>query len=195
MLSQPASPLERHGGAEDAIGATTTSRLIVAATSTISATTGNTIRLTARASGTTTPASSRNSATTTSARAPATAWIAAAALAIKCSTLERTVWAAAIAAIAAAERDKAAAVVAARKADLEASLAAQRQAEQLADRQRRRRDALQRKAELEAGTPEIERLYSDMHAAAEPITANTTVPATADCPKIAATTSAAAMAM
>src|ERR1700752_1881308 len=88
--------------------------------------------------------------------------------------------AAAIAAIAAAERDKAAAVVAARKADLEASLGAQRQAEQLADRQRRRRDALQRKAELEADTPEIERLYSDMHAAAEPITANTTVPATAD---------------
>jgi exonuclease SbcC len=64
-------------------------------------------------------------------------------------------WAAALAATAAAERDSAAAVVDARKTDLEAAQAAQRQAEQLADRQRRRRDALGRRAELEATTPEV----------------------------------------
>jgi DNA repair protein SbcC/Rad50 len=100
-------------------------------------------------------------------------------------------WTAAIAAAAAAERDLAAAAVAARKADLEASLAAQRQAEQLADRQRRRRDALQRKAELEADTPEIERLYSDMDAAADHSTANAAVPATADSVTARAAESAA----
>ena len=60
-------------------------------TSTISATTGSTIRLTARASATTTPASSRNSATTTCEPAPQTGWTSAAATASKCSTLERTV--------------------------------------------------------------------------------------------------------
>jgi exonuclease SbcC len=64
-------------------------------------------------------------------------------------------WAAALAAAAAAERDAAAAVVDARKTDLEAAQAAQRQAEQLADRQRRRRDALGRRAELEATNPEV----------------------------------------
>ncbi|MGH3211009.1 MAG: AAA family ATPase [Trebonia sp.] len=64
-------------------------------------------------------------------------------------------WAADLTATAATERDAAAALVAARKAGLEAGLEAQRQAEQLADRQRRRRDALSRKAELEAATPEI----------------------------------------
>ena len=52
-------------------------------------------------------------------------------------------WAASLAATAAAERDAAAALVAARKTDLEARLDAQRRAEQLADRQRRRRDALE----------------------------------------------------
>ena len=67
-------------------------------------------------------------------------------------------WATALAAIAAAERDAAAALVDVRKADLEATLAAQRQAEQLADRQRRRCDALDRQADLEAATPEIGRL-------------------------------------
>ena len=66
-------------------------------------------------------------------------------------------WAAALAATAAAEQDTAAGLVAARRADLEATLDAQRRAEQLADRQRRRRDALRRRADLEAATPEITR--------------------------------------
>jgi DNA repair protein SbcC/Rad50 len=72
-------------------------------------------------------------------------------------------WAAALAAMAAAERAAGAALVDLRKASLAASLAAQRQAEQLADRQRRRRDALDRKADLEAVTPEI----AQVRAAAE----------------------------
>jgi DNA repair protein SbcC/Rad50 len=79
-------------------------------------------------------------------------------------------WAAALAAAAAAERDAAAALVAARKADLEARLDAQRRAEQLADRQRRRRDALSRKADLEAATPEISRIGTEpaaLHAAGQ----------------------------
>jgi DNA repair protein SbcC/Rad50 len=67
-------------------------------------------------------------------------------------------WIATLAAMAAAQRDTAAALVDARKADLEASLTAQHEAGQLADRQRRRRDALQRRAALEAATPEIEGL-------------------------------------
>jgi DNA repair protein SbcC/Rad50 len=66
-------------------------------------------------------------------------------------------WAADLTTTAAAERDAAIALVEATKADLEARLNAQRQAEQLADRQRRRRDALSRKAGLEAATPEIMR--------------------------------------
>ncbi len=69
-------------------------------------------------------------------------------------------WAAALRAKAAAERDTAAALVDARKADLEASLAARRQAEQLADRQRRRSDAMRRQAELDAAAPEIEQVRS-----------------------------------
>ncbi len=79
-------------------------------------------------------------------------------------------WAASLAATAAAERDAAAALVAARKTDLEARLDAQRRAEQLADRQRRRRDALSRKAGLEAATPEISRLGAEpaaLHAAGQ----------------------------
>jgi len=79
-------------------------------------------------------------------------------------------WAASLAATAAAERDAAAALVTARKADLEARLDAQRLAEQLADRQRRRRDALNRKAGLEAATPEISRLGAEpaaLHAAGQ----------------------------
>ena len=67
-------------------------------------------------------------------------------------------WAAALAAMAATERDAAAALIGARKADLAARLAEEREAEQLVDRQRRRRDALQRMADLEAATPEIGRL-------------------------------------
>jgi exonuclease SbcC len=70
-------------------------------------------------------------------------------------------WAAAAAATAAAERDAAAALIDARKTDLEARLDAQRQAEQLAGRQRRRRDALNRRADLEAATPEISRLGTE----------------------------------
>jgi DNA repair protein SbcC/Rad50 len=66
-------------------------------------------------------------------------------------------WAADLTTTAAAERDAAIALVEATKADLEATLNAQRRAEQLADRQRRRRDALSRKAGLEAATPEITR--------------------------------------
>ena len=58
--------------------------------------------------------------------------------------------------MAAAERDAAAAFADARKAGLEAALVAQREAERLADRQRRRLDALRRKAELEAAAPAIE---------------------------------------
>ncbi len=79
-------------------------------------------------------------------------------------------WAAALAAAAAAERDAAAALVAARKADLEATLDAQRLAGQLADRQRRRQDALSRKADLEAATPEISRVGTEpgaLHAAGQ----------------------------
>ena len=56
---------------------------------------------------------------------------------------------------AATDRDAAAAAVALRRAGLEAALAAKAQAEQLADRQRRRRDALRRRAGLEAATPEL----------------------------------------
>ena len=58
---------------------------------TTSATTGSTIRRTVRASDTTTPASSRNSATTTCGPAPQIGWTTAAAMARRCSTLERTV--------------------------------------------------------------------------------------------------------
>jgi len=79
-------------------------------------------------------------------------------------------WAAELAAAAAAERDAAAAVVAARKAGLEATLGAQRLAGQLADRQRRRQDALSRKADLEAVTPEISRVGAEpaaLHAAGQ----------------------------
>jgi exonuclease SbcC len=67
-------------------------------------------------------------------------------------------WAAALRAKAAAERDAAAALVDTRKAGLEASLAARRQAEQLADRQRRRCAAMRRQAELDAAAPEIEQV-------------------------------------
>jgi exonuclease SbcC len=80
-------------------------------------------------------------------------------------------WAAALAAIAAAECDAAAALVDVRKADLEATLAAQRQAEQLADRQHRRCDALDRQADLEAATPEIERLRAGASVGVSAVTA------------------------
>jgi exonuclease SbcC len=80
-------------------------------------------------------------------------------------------WAAALAAIAAAECDAAAALVDVRKADLEATLAAQRQAEQLADRQHRRCDALDRQADLEAATPEIARLRAGASIGVSAVTA------------------------
>ena len=80
-------------------------------------------------------------------------------------------WAAALAAIAAAECDAAAALVDVRKTDLEATLAAQRQAEQLADRQHRRRDALDRQADLEAATPAIERLRAGASVGVSTVTA------------------------
>src|SRR6202035_2160867 len=79
-------------------------------------------------------------------------------------------WAASLVESAAAERDAAAALVEARKTDMEARLDAQRLAERLADRQRRRRDALSRKADLEAAAPEISRLGGEpaaLHAAGQ----------------------------
>jgi exonuclease SbcC len=71
---------------------------------------------------------------------------------------ETATWAAGLAARAAAARDAAVSLVALRKTDLDAALAASAQAEQLADRQRRRRDALRRQQELQAGMPELEPL-------------------------------------
>jgi DNA repair protein SbcC/Rad50 len=75
-------------------------------------------------------------------------------------------WAAGLAAQAATQRNAASELIAARKNDLDAALAAQREAEQLADRQRRRRDALRRQAELEAAAPAIGRLRTEFDAAA-----------------------------
>jgi exonuclease SbcC len=71
---------------------------------------------------------------------------------------------------AVADRDAAAAVVALRRAGLEAVLAAKARAEQLGDRQRRRRDALGLQADLAAATPEIVQLGSGpvaLHAASQ----------------------------
>ena len=70
-------------------------------------------------------------------------------------------WAADLAAAAAAERDAAAALVDTRKAELGRALTGQRAAERLADRQRRRGDALHSLEELEAATPEIARLRAE----------------------------------
>jgi DNA repair protein SbcC/Rad50 len=74
-------------------------------------------------------------------------------------------WTAALAARTAAERDAAAALVELRREGLDARLAAQHQAEQFADRQRRRREALRRWADLEAAPPEIGRLRAAAWAA------------------------------
>ena len=81
-------------------------------------------------------------------------------------------WTGRLTARAAADRDAAAVVVALRRADLDAALAARARAEQLAGRQRRRGDALDRKAGLEAATPELARLGpgvtpAALHAAAQ----------------------------
>ena len=67
----------------------------------------------------------------------------------------QSAWAAELAASAASVATSAGSLVAVRKAHLEARLGEQRLAGQLADRQRRRRDALRRKADLEAATPEV----------------------------------------
>ena len=79
-------------------------------------------------------------------------------------------WAADLATTAAARRDTAAALIETRRTNLEARLDAQRAAEQLAERQRRRRDALGRRAELEAAAPEVlvpGREPGALHAAAQ----------------------------
>jgi exonuclease SbcC len=70
-------------------------------------------------------------------------------------------WAADLAATATVELEAAATLVAARKSDLEAALAVKARADQLADRQRRRRAAVRRREELEAATPEIGRLSAE----------------------------------
>ncbi|HTR90922.1 MAG TPA: AAA family ATPase [Trebonia sp.] len=73
----------------------------------------------------------------------------------------QSAWAAVIARLAAAGQDEAAVLVAARRADLDAALAVRAWAEQLAERQRRRHDALCRQAELHAATPELRQLPGD----------------------------------
>ncbi len=102
-------------------------------------------------------------------------------------------WTAALAVAAARACDTAAALVSARKADLEAVLAAQREAEQLADRQRRRGDALRRRAQLAAATPEIERSRGAAGERAR-ATAAGTAPDAADAPADDAGASASAVA-
>src|SRR5262249_40897781 len=66
----------------------------------------------------------------------------------------------------AAARDQATVLVASGERELHAALAAKTQAEQLADRQRRRRDALRAQSELDAGSPAITRLRAEAEAAA-----------------------------
>jgi exonuclease SbcC len=73
-------------------------------------------------------------------------------------------WATSLAVAAGAERDTAAALVDRRKAELDVVLDGQRQAERLADRQRRRGDALLRQQELEAARPEIAELRAGAEA-------------------------------
>src|SRR5215472_13712762 len=75
-------------------------------------------------------------------------------------------WAADLAASAAAARDQATVLVASGERDLDAALAAKSQAEQLADRQRRRRDALRAQSELDAAAPAVTRLRAEAEAAA-----------------------------
>ena len=68
---------------------------------------------------------------------------------------EPAAWAAGLAARAAAEHASAASLVTLRKTELDAALAGRGQAEQLAERQTRRRDALSRQQELREATPEL----------------------------------------
>ena len=70
-------------------------------------------------------------------------------------------WAAAIARLAATRQEAAGALVAARRADLDAALDAKAAAEQLADGQRRRHEALRRRRELQEATPELRQLPGD----------------------------------
>ncbi len=74
-------------------------------------------------------------------------------------------WLAQLAAEAEAEMEAAAAAVAVRKQDLDTALAAQRAAEQLADRQRRRGEALRRQADLETAAPAAALLRAEADAA------------------------------
>ena len=75
-------------------------------------------------------------------------------------------WVASLAAKSAAARDSAAALVTERSKDLERALTAKSEAEQLADRQRRRHDALKRQRELRDAAPEITTLRAEADAAA-----------------------------
>jgi exonuclease SbcC len=75
-------------------------------------------------------------------------------------------WAAGLAEATAARRDEAAGVVAERKAKLDEARAAKAGADQLADRQRRRGDALRRQAELDAAAGAIADLRAQAGAAA-----------------------------
>jgi exonuclease SbcC len=80
------------------------------------------------------------------------------------ATAWEATWAAALAERTTAERDAAAGLVGVRRDDLDVSLAAQHEAEQLADRQRRRREALRRWVDLESAAPEIGSLRADADA-------------------------------
>jgi exonuclease SbcC len=73
----------------------------------------------------------------------------------------QSAWATGLAVNALAARDAAAGLMAARKRDLDEKLAAQRAAGQLADRQRRRHDALRRHQQLQAAAPGINRLRAE----------------------------------
>jgi DNA repair protein SbcC/Rad50 len=75
-------------------------------------------------------------------------------------------WTAELSVNATAETGAAAAAVAARRRELDAALAAQREAEQLADRQRRRGEALRRQAGLEDVAPAVADLRAEADAAA-----------------------------
>ena len=100
----------------------------------------------------------------------------------------QAVWVADLAASAAAERDDAATVVAARKAELDTALAAKSLAEQLAERQRRRRDTLRRQAELEAAAGETDLLRAAADAASR---AAEVAPVLAEADRAAAAAAAA----
>jgi DNA repair protein SbcC/Rad50 len=75
-------------------------------------------------------------------------------------------WATQLTSAAEARLADSAAVVAARRTSLDAALAAKAEAEQLATRQRRRRDTLRAQAELQAAAPDIAKLRAEAEAAA-----------------------------